>query len=119
MFNQKEIQAKLTKNLLDPIILQILENHPMHGYEILTTIRKNYGISFAVSSIYPLLNLMEKKKYLKSKWFMDGERPKKVYELTPDGKSLLDFATNSLRVISRSVSKENLKPNNALLLQHC
>jgi PadR family transcriptional regulator, regulatory protein PadR len=119
MINQKEIQTKLTKGLLDPIILQILDNHPMHGYELLTTIRKTYGISFAVSSIYPLLNLMEKKKYLKSNWNMDSERPKKIYELTADGKALLNFTSNSLITISKAMTKDKIKQNNNLLQQHC
>ena len=40
--NQKQIQTKLTKGLLDMIILQYLEKEPMHGYEIITQIRKGY-----------------------------------------------------------------------------
>ncbi len=42
MIASKEIQSKLTKNFLDLIILQMLETHPMHGYEIITTIRKDF-----------------------------------------------------------------------------
>jgi DNA-binding PadR family transcriptional regulator len=61
MTKNKEIQNKLTKNLLDLIILQILEEHPMHGYELMVTIRKSFGVSFGASTIYPLLNTMDKK----------------------------------------------------------
>ena len=33
--NQKQIQTKLTKGLLDMIILQYLEKESMHGYQLI------------------------------------------------------------------------------------
>ena len=89
----KNIQTKLTKGLLDLIILQLLDTQPMHGYELILTIRKSYGVSFGASTIYPLLNTMEKKTFVKCQWNMNGERPKKVYSLTAEGKSLLEYTT--------------------------
>ncbi len=102
----KNIQAKLTKNLLDLIILQLLENHPMHGYEVIMTIRKTFGVTFGASTIYPLLNTMEKKRYIKCEWNMNSERPRKVYALTNDGKNLLDYTTGSLRTICRTIGTD-------------
>jgi len=37
---QKEVQVKLMKGLLDLIILQFLSTQPMHGYQVITKIRK-------------------------------------------------------------------------------
>jgi len=108
----KDIQVKLTKSLLDLIILQILENTPMHGYEILITIQKNFGVYCGASTIYPLLNKMEKKKYVKHKWNMDTDRPKKVYEITVDGKAMLDYTAGSLRSICKSIGKDSAQANN-------
>ena len=87
----------LTKNLLDIITLELLETRPMHGYEIMVTIRKNYGINFGPSTIYPILTTLEKKQYLKCTWNMTGERPRKIYELTTDGKALLTILQTRLR----------------------
>ena len=103
----KNIQTKLTKGLLDLIILQLLDNHPMHGYELIVTIRKYYGVSFGASTIYPTLNTMEKKSIIKCQWNMNGERPKKVYTLTGEGKSLLEYTTGSLKTICRIIGTEN------------
>jgi PadR family transcriptional regulator PadR len=105
----KNVQTKLTKGLLDLIILQLLDSQPMHGYELIVTIRKFYGVTFGASTIYPLLNTMEKKTYIKCQWNMNGERPKKVYTLTNDGKSLLDYTTSSLRTICRTMGKDNIQ----------
>ena len=60
--NQKEIQVKLTKGLLDMILLQFLNEQPMHGYQVISKIRKSFGVYFGPSTIYPLLNSLEKKK---------------------------------------------------------
>ena len=57
----KNIQTKLTKGLLDLIILQLLDNNPMHGYQIITTIRKNFGVYLGPSTIYPMLNTWKKR----------------------------------------------------------
>ena len=112
MTKNKEIQTKLTKNLLDLIILQILEQHPMHGYELMVTVRKSFGVCFGASTIYPLLNTMEKKHYLKYFWDMDSERPRKIYELTSDGKSMLDFTTGALGAICKSFGRNALLKDN-------
>ena len=106
---QKNVQTKLTKGLLDLIVLELLENHPMHGYQIMTTIRKSFGVYFGPSTIYPLLTFMEKKNYIKCEWNMNGERPKKVYALTNNGKSMLDYATGSLRAICRSIGTDKVQ----------
>jgi PadR family transcriptional regulator PadR len=100
---QREVQTKLTKGLLDLIILQFLEAEPMHGYQIITTIRKSFGVYFGPSTIYPLLNTLEEKGYIKSKWNMDNERPRKVYTLTNDGKTVLTFTAHSLTMICRGM----------------
>ena len=112
MIKNREIQNKLTKNLLDLIILQLLQDHSMHGYELMVTIRKNFGVCFGASTIYPLLNTLEKKKYLKYYWSMDSERPRKIYELTSDGKAILDYTSGALRAICKNFGKNTIQTTN-------
>jgi PadR family transcriptional regulator PadR len=101
---QKEVQTKLMKGLLDLIVLQFLSNQPMHGYQIITKIRKNFGVYFGPSTIYPLLTTLEKKGFVNSEWNMKTERPRKVYKLTTEGHNLLNFTENSLNFICRKIS---------------
>jgi DNA-binding PadR family transcriptional regulator len=108
--NQKEAQTKLTKGLLDMIILQYLEHESMHGYQLITTIRKGFGVYFGPSTVYPLLGLLEKKGYVKSVWNMDAERPRKVYNLTNKGKDCLSFTENSLNLICKNMVADNKIP---------
>ena len=103
---QKEVQAKLTKGLLDLIVLQLLDSHPMHGYQIITKIRKSFGVYFGPSTVYPLLASLEKKGHVESRWNMESERPRKVYELTSQGKNILNFTENSLNLICQKIGND-------------
>ena len=109
---EKTVQTKLTKGLLDLIVLQLLENDAMHGYQIITTIRNNYGVYFGPSTVYPLLGTMEKKKYVKSEWNMDGDRPRKIYNITNTGKAMLDYTAHSLKLICKAIEKDNTQVQN-------
>ena len=100
---QKETQTKLTKGLLDMIILQYLDKESMHGYQLMTKIRKGFGVYFGPSTVYPLLGLLEKKGYVKSTWNTDTERPRKVYKLTNEGKNILSFTESSLNLICKNM----------------
>jgi len=109
----KKVQTKLMKGLLDLIILNLLKSKPMHGYQIITCIRKNFGVYFGPSTIYPLLNSLEEKGYIRSEWDLSRDRPRKVYSLTKEGLNLLAFTEDSLIFICRKIS--NLNSNKLLL----
>jgi DNA-binding PadR family transcriptional regulator len=100
---QKEVQAKLAKGLLDLIVLQFLNGQPMHGYQIITKIRKSFGVYFGPSTIYPLLASLEKKGFVNSEWNMATERPRKIYELTTEGQTMLNFTENSLNLLCQKI----------------
>ena len=102
--SQKEVSTKLMKGLLDLIILQFLSTEPMHGYQVITKIRKNFGVYFGPSTIYPLLGTLEKKGFIDSNWNMNFERPRKVYSLTNEGQSMLNFTEDSLNLICRKIT---------------
>ena len=104
---QREIQTKLAKGLLDLIVLQFLDSQPMHGYQIITKIRRVFGVYFGPSTVYPLLASLEKKGHVVSRWNMESERPKKVYELTSQGKNVLDFTENSLNLICKKIGNDS------------
>jgi PadR family transcriptional regulator PadR len=100
---QKEVQAKLAKGLIDLIVLQFLNTQPMHGYQIITKIRKTFGVYFGPSTIYPLLASLEKKGYVSSEWNMNTERPRKIYNLTTEGQTILNFTENSLNLLCQKI----------------
>lgn len=104
---KKEVQTKLTKGLLEMIVLQFLDNQPMHGYQIITKIRRSFGVYFGPSTIYPLLATLEKRGFVESQWNMETERPRKTYHLTSEGQNLLNFTENSLNLICKTIGTNN------------
>ena len=103
---QKGIQTKLIKGLLDPIVLQFIDSQPMHGYQIITQIRRSFGVYLGPSTVYPLLASLEKKGYVTSQWNMNSERPRKVYKLTNEGHTMLNFTANSLSLMCKRIVKD-------------
>jgi PadR family transcriptional regulator PadR len=103
---QREVQTKLAKGLLDLIVMQFLDSQPMHGYQIITKIRRGFGVYFGPSTVYPLLASLEKKGHVVSSWNMESERPRKVYELTSQGKNMLDFTENSLNLLRKKMASD-------------
>ena len=85
----KKVDKQLTKGLFDIVVLVFLRSESMHGYKIIKSIRRKFGIYFGPSTIYPYLNDLEEKGYIKSQWNLNNDRPRKVYSLTPEGSSIL------------------------------
>ena len=118
----REVQIKLMRGLLDLVILQFLKASPMHGYQVITSIRKNFGVYFGPSTIYPLLSILEEKGYIKSHWDLNNDRPRKVYTITLEGESLLNGTEQSLNHICRKLTTMGLNRlyvNNGLQKQPC
>ncbi len=95
---------KLMRGLLDLVVMQFLRAHPMHGYQIITNLRKQFGVYFGPSTIYPMLSLMEENGYIKSHWDLENDRPRKVYDITPQGTELLGCTEDSLGHIYRKLA---------------
>ena len=100
----RKIQTKLMRGLLDLVVLQFLNSRPMHGYQVISDLRKNFGVYFGPSTIYPLLSAFEEKGYIKSHWDMENDRPRKVYSITPQGSDLLNCTGESLNQIYRKLT---------------
>ena len=105
----KKIQEQLTKNLLFPIVLDLLNDRAMCGYELMSIIKKNYGVTLGASTMYPTLNHLESKKLITSEWNMDNLRPKKIYKLTHEGHDVLHYSIGSLSLICKSLDNANAK----------
>jgi PadR family transcriptional regulator PadR len=101
----KKVEKQFTKGLLDIVILSLLRSEPMHGYKIITSIRRSFGIYFGPSTIYPYLNGLKEKGYIKSQWDTNNDRPRKVYSLTPEGSNILTGAEQSFNSICSQLSR--------------
>lgn len=81
-----QIIEKQVKTFLDLILLALLKTRPMHGYKIISVIRREFGILLSPASLYPQLHFLEENKLLEQ-YHREG---KVVYSLTPKGKEILE-----------------------------
>ena len=95
----KKVNKQLTRGLLDIIVLELLRSEPMHGYRIITAIRRNFGIYFGPSTIYPFLNELQDKGFIRSMWDTNHDRPRKVFHLTAEGGNVLNGIEQSFSTI--------------------
>ncbi len=69
-------------------ILTLLYEGPCHGYSIISKFRRRIGKEISPSLVYPFLQQLEKKGLVRHAIKHVGEKEKKVYELTEEGKKL-------------------------------
>ena len=58
----RELKRRTIRNFLDILILLILHEGSMSGYDIITLILERYGIFLSTGSVYSMLHVMERKK---------------------------------------------------------
>ena len=86
------LDRELKKGSAELIILSIVEDRPRHGYEIskLIEARSQGLLKFHVASLYPLLYRLEERGWLQGRWVEKaGQRRRRFYSLTADGRSAL------------------------------
>jgi DNA-binding PadR family transcriptional regulator len=87
-FFEFEQSRMFEKGDLKYVILDLLNDKPRHGYEIIRELERRFHGFYSPSagSVYPTLQLLEDMGYLKSAE-QDG---KKIYTITEEGKRFLD-----------------------------
>ena len=84
---------ELLPGTLYMLILRTLNAGPMHGYAIARRVQQasRDGLSIEDGSLYPALNRMLVKGWLKAEWgISDNNRKARFYRLTADGRKQLE-----------------------------
>ena len=69
-------------------ILTLIYEGPCNGYSIISKFKRRIGKEISPSLVYPFLQQLEQKGIVKHTIKTIGEKEKKVYELTEEGKQL-------------------------------
>ena len=94
------LDRELKKGSAELLILSLIQDQPRHGYDIANLIEQRSGglLRFNVASLYPLLYRLEKRGLIKGRWVEKaGQRRRRYYRLTPEGKKILAVQRNSWR----------------------
>ena len=76
------------KGDLKYVILDLLQDRPAHGYEVIRALEERFRGFYSPSpgSVYPTLQLLEDLGYVRS----DQQNGKKVYSITDEGRKFLE-----------------------------
>ena len=96
---KKEIVQHIIRNQLDTQLLRIIQTQPTWGYNIKKQVEADFNIKLRHGALYPALNHLEQKGLLKSTNQQKGRRPRKVYNITEEGKIYLQTYYNVLKTL--------------------
>ncbi len=94
-----QVRARVER-FVEPALLLLLRERPHHGYELIERLPEVAGAETRVDvgNLYRLLRALEAEGVVTSEWSAELPGPaKRTYELTDDGRRLLDRWAASLR----------------------
>ena len=84
-------QSQVKKGTLSFIVLLVLKENELYGYELIEKIKTLNNIEIAEGTLYPLMNRLKTDNLLESKWIeQETGIPRKYYFLTETGKQTLE-----------------------------
>jgi len=99
---------QLLKGLIDPILLSVISELPMYGYQIVKELeQKTEGyLKLEAGTIYPALMRLEKKGLLSSRWEQTTERQgRRYYQITEQGHQFLASRSGDWRRFSTVINR--------------
>lgn len=109
MFNRE-----LVKGSTSLLLLQLLEERDMYGYELVKELEKRSSneFSFKEGTLYPALHKLEKQEYIECYWQEQEKGPaRKYYRITDAGREMLDEKTaewhDFVSVMNRVIGRKN------------
>jgi len=85
------MRAETIKGHLDLLLLAVVGDGSVHGYAVITELAARSGgaLKLPEGTVYPALHRLEAAGLLGSEWAMSGGRRRRVYRLTPAGRTAL------------------------------
>ena len=102
------LDRELKTGSAELLILSLVETRARHGYEISKLIdqRSDGRLHFKVASLYPLLYRLEERGWITGKWVEKaGERRRRFYRITPDGRRMLAAQRDHWREFVKAIAR--------------
>lgn len=99
---------ELKKGSAELLVLSLVEARPRHGYDIAKCIEteSNGTLKFHAASLYPLLYRLERKGWIEGRWHEQaGQRRRRMYKLTRDGRKILAAQRNGWQQFVKAINR--------------
>ncbi len=86
-----KISRELLKGSTSMLVLSLLENENMYGYQMIRKLSEKSQNVFELQegTLYPILHSLEEKNYITSYWDNTTAKKRKYYSITNEGKKHL------------------------------
>jgi len=99
-------QSQVKKGTLSFIVLLVLKENELYGYELIEKIKELTNIDIAEGTLYPLMNRLKTDNLLESEWVeQEIGIPRKYYSLTKKGKQTLEEMKIQWSDLQNSINK--------------
>jgi len=89
ILNRDRQVEDIVKNHLEIIILSMLSERPMCGYDLIKEIFAKYNVFLSQGTVYPFLYSLKEEGILKAE-FLKGDMRTKIYSVTQEGKQIIE-----------------------------
>ena len=98
---------ELMKGSTQQLILAVLSQQDLYGYEIIKEISRQSDEIFSLGegSIYPMLHQLEAKDFIRGYWKNENGRDRKYYQVTQKGKKVFAKNLKEWEIFSTSLNK--------------
>ena len=99
---------QLLKGLIDPIVLALLGQLPMYGYQIVKESEQRTAgyLKMKEGTVYPSLLRLEKKGLVDARWKRTGKRrERKYYQITEKGRQVLASSLTEWHDLCTAINK--------------
>lgn len=99
---------EMKKGSTELLILSLLESRPRHGYDIGRMIeeRSRGKLQLRIPSLYPMLCRLESRGFIRGRWLeRPGERRRRYYRLTSEGRRMLARERETWREFMMAVNR--------------
>ena len=93
-------KSELLKGTTETLILHLLMERPMYGYELIQTARERSRgfFEWKEGALYPCLHRLESDGLIAGEWQVHNEgKPRRYYALTPAGREAVTERTGELK----------------------
>ncbi len=100
--------AELSRASTEVLVLSLLAEEPMYGYQIAKELHRRSGgyFDFKEGTLYPLLHRLEKQGLVRGQWQVVERGPsRKYYHLTESGKKALERSAEEWATFSHRLLK--------------
>lgn len=99
------MDRSLVSGSMTMLLLNLLEEKEMYGYEMIETLRErsNNVFELKAGTLYPLLHGLEEKRLLTVSEKEAGGKIRKYYQITQEGRKVLDARRKEWKTYSDAV----------------